>query len=164
LDREESETGNDDDGSRQELGKALTVLRIISGLYQEDLEKTTGVRSSSISDYERGKMIPSLKTLQRLLGGMGLTLSAMEEAQALIEYVRRERLGASPLSGGTGGNEIKAPVSLWIAGNRPALRRDIERVASAAGKDLAQLFRLTLLLLSESPVGDSGLRSGDDST
>ena len=148
---------NEEDWWREELGRALTVLRVAGGVNQDELASLTGIRASSISDYERGKVIPGLRLLQRLLGGLGLSLVDIQDAQGLIESVKRARLGrlAQP-SGGSGEEEAYAPSSLAL--DRLALRRDIERVAGATGKDVAQLIRLILLALCDQPIVPSSVR------
>ena len=73
-----------------ELGMALTVLRIVRGWSQEDLAKASGIRNGSISDYERNRMMPGLKTLQRLMGAMGYPLALLENTQTFIDAVRAD--------------------------------------------------------------------------
>jgi transcriptional regulator with XRE-family HTH domain len=145
---------------REELGRALTVLRVARGLTQHELAKLTRIPSSSISDYERGTMVPGLRILQRLLGGLGLPLVAIQEAQGLVEFVKRARLGASPHPGqGAGEKEATAPSSLTL--DQLALRREIERVSGNVGKSLAQMVRLTLLALCDQPAAASTLGTTD---
>jgi len=154
---------NEGVGWREELGRALTVLRVAGGLTQHELAKLTGIPSSSISDYERGTMVPGLRILQRLLGGLGLPLVAIQEAQGLVEFVKRARLGASPhTSQGAGEKEATVPSSLAL--DRLALRREIERVAGNVGKSLAQMVRLTLLALCDQPAAASTLGTTIDPT
>jgi transcriptional regulator with XRE-family HTH domain len=74
------------------LGVALSLLRIISGLNQKELAESSGIRSSSISDYEQGRKMPELSTLQRLLAPMGLTLAALDHARVFMHQVRLEPL------------------------------------------------------------------------
>jgi len=71
--------------------------------------------------------------------------------------VKRARLGrlAQP-SGRLGEEEAYAPSSSVL--DRLALRRDIERVAGATGKDVAQLIRLILLALCDQPIVPSSVR------
>jgi transcriptional regulator with XRE-family HTH domain len=55
-----------------DLGTVLTVLRVIRGLNQEELAQRSGLRAGTISDYERGKMVPGFNTAQRLLENDGV--------------------------------------------------------------------------------------------
>ena len=52
------------------LGPALRRLRLRRGLSQRELARRAGVTRSMISSYERGTNLPSLPTLDRLLGAL----------------------------------------------------------------------------------------------
>jgi transcriptional regulator with XRE-family HTH domain len=52
-----------------DLAIALTLLRVVRGWTQDDLARAAGTANSSISEYERGKKVPELTTLQRRLVG-----------------------------------------------------------------------------------------------
>ena len=84
------------------LGTALAVLRIIRGWNQEELSRISGIRSGTISDYERGKMVPGLKTLQRLLEALDYPLSAVGQTQAFVESLRGTGISMQPLEGPPG--------------------------------------------------------------
>lgn len=60
--------------------QAIINARKDSGLTQKDLAEKTGITQGDISRLERGNANPSLKTLQRLAEGMGMTLK--------VEFVR----------------------------------------------------------------------------
>jgi transcriptional regulator with XRE-family HTH domain len=53
------------------LGRVLAVLRAALDLTQSDLARLSGVKRSSISEYERGKSTPDAVTLKRLLAATG---------------------------------------------------------------------------------------------
>ena len=57
-----------------EIIQALIEARHISGMTQKELSELTGIAQSDISKLENGSANPSLKTLQRLAEGMGMTL------------------------------------------------------------------------------------------
>ena len=57
-----------------EMIQALIEARHISGMTQKELSELTGIAQSDISKLENGSANPSLKTLQRLAEGMGMTL------------------------------------------------------------------------------------------
>jgi transcriptional regulator with XRE-family HTH domain len=71
-----------------EIATVLIVLRIIRGMNKEELAQAAGLRSSTISEYARGKMVPGLNTVQRLLGAMGYSFGALDQARALISTLR----------------------------------------------------------------------------
>lgn len=54
--------------------QAMIDARKKSGLTQKQLAEKTGIAQSDISKLETGTGNPSLKTLQRLAAGMGMTL------------------------------------------------------------------------------------------
>ena len=68
-----------------DVSVALTVLRVVRGWNQDDLAKASGVRNSSVSDYERGRKVPGLKTLIRLVASMGYPLSAIDHVMSFID-------------------------------------------------------------------------------
>jgi transcriptional regulator with XRE-family HTH domain len=141
-----------------ELGVALTVLRTIRGWTQEELAKASGVKGSSISDYERDKIIPSLKTLQRLTAAMGYSVAAIERVQSFIYSLRTESwlTEATESAWAAGGNHsspdsqeptrVSTPIAPPI--HSEALRREVDRVSAEAGKVVSQLTRLLFVMMS----------------
>jgi transcriptional regulator with XRE-family HTH domain len=112
---------------------SLTILRAVCRMSQGDLAVAAGVTNSAISDYERGKVDPQSQTLHKLLRGLKLPLSILEETYAFIELVRGQ-VGAS-------GSGI-APRS------EPDDRtREIAVVSAEVGRTAARVTRLLLELL-----------------
>lgn len=128
----------------EEVGKVIHVLRVIHSLSQGDLAEVSGVRNSSISNYERGKAIPKLETLQKLAEGMGLPLSAVQETQEFIHRMRSQMRGASV------GDATSFHLGEGAAGrvDAAALRTEMEQVANDAGRLVSRLVRLVLQLLA----------------
>lgn len=81
---------------RENLGAALAVLRSILGWDQAKVARAGGVPPSSVSDYERGKVIPSPRTLAKVLSGMGLPPGALETALGCVRTVRTLSKEGSP--------------------------------------------------------------------
>ena len=54
--------------------RAMINAREKSGMTQKELSEKTGIAQADISRLETGNANPSLKTLQRLAEGMGMTL------------------------------------------------------------------------------------------
>ena len=54
--------------------QAMIDARRNSGLTQKQLSEITGIAQSDISKLENGSSNPSIRTLQRLASGMGMTL------------------------------------------------------------------------------------------
>jgi transcriptional regulator with XRE-family HTH domain len=60
------------------LGRVLAVLRAALDLTQSDLARLSGVKRSSISEYESGRSAPDAMTLERLLLAMGFRWTALD--------------------------------------------------------------------------------------
>ena len=58
-------------GMFADLGKTLRALRESRGLAQAELARQAGLGKSQVSKYERGKELPQLATLEKLLGALG---------------------------------------------------------------------------------------------
>lgn len=128
-----------------DVGVIIHVLRVIRGLSQGDLAQLSGVRNSSISNYERGKSVPKLETLEKLAQGLELPISAMEEAQ---EFIRRMRLRGQR---GATASQLAVP-GLDSAGGYPPqdptlLHRELDRLSSEAGRVLSETLRVVLAML-----------------
>ena len=124
-----------------ELGTVLTVLRIVRGMNQEELAQASGLRSGTISDYERGKMVPGFNTVQRLLEAMEYSFGALDQARALISSLRPDS---------TSEDELRA----WGLPEGPAaLRWEVQQVSAEAGRVVARLTRLLFVLMSSPPPG-----------
>jgi transcriptional regulator with XRE-family HTH domain len=55
-------------------GDLLREARLRAGLAQTELAERAGIARSQVSRYERGKVLPSLETLRRLVRSCGLEL------------------------------------------------------------------------------------------
>jgi len=64
--------------------RALRILRLLPDWPQKRLAAAAGVQLSTISDYERGKKVPSVATLRRLAAALGLPDSKVDETLALL--------------------------------------------------------------------------------
>lgn len=79
----------------RDLGLALAVLRVARGWTQGRLSQASGVRASSISDYEGGKTSPELDSLRRLLKAMDYGFAELELAEQFLSALRLRRSGAA---------------------------------------------------------------------
>ena len=66
------------------LGRALRWLREDRGLKQEDVAQIAGITRPMLSAYERGRVQPTLDTLDRLLRALDCDLSALSEALKIV--------------------------------------------------------------------------------
>jgi len=138
------------DKADEEFRIALQILRIVRGWTQGDLAKACGLRAATISDYERGKMFPGQRTMQRFLAAEGFSLAALEDAQTFVRRLRGESL--------SGIEDLGAEV--WQALGDPALRREIEEVSLEAGRVVSRIVRLLMIVLQR----ETAARPERDST
>lgn len=134
-----------------ELSVALTVLRVVRGWNQDDLAKASGVGNSAVSDYERGRKVPELKTLERLVSAMGYPLSAIDQARMFIESLRSgsalfdPTLMRRPAPSGSTGGEQAIP-----QGGPAALQWEVEQVSVEMGRAVSRLTRVMFALMGHS--------------
>ena len=62
----------------EKVGPALRRIRQERGLTQRDLAKRAGLTPAMVSSYERGKRLPSLRSLSYLLGALHAHLWHLE--------------------------------------------------------------------------------------
>ena len=122
-----------------DLGTALVLLRTIAGWTQEDLAHASRIRGSSISDYERGKIVPGLKTLRRLLNAEGFPLAALEQALTFIEMLLTVR--RFPLDAEKESLSASPPVARLFV-DSAAYRQEVEKVATEAATVVGRMVRL----------------------
>jgi transcriptional regulator with XRE-family HTH domain len=129
------------------LNVALSILRVVRGWSQEELEKR------SISDYERGRIVPELATLRRLLGAMGYPFAALDDTQTFVLTLRADsalRAAASlavvgsPPGFGSDGTE---PAPAGEPAARPSLHFEMERAAIDVGQMACRVTRLAFALM-----------------
>jgi transcriptional regulator with XRE-family HTH domain len=122
---------------------ALSILRISRGWSQDQVAREAGITNSALSEYERGKKTPELKSVRKIVTALGYPLSAIERTEEFLETLRAESLlearpepdgGVSlvPLSR-TPPPAGAAPVLLPPRPS-PALRSRARRVAAQVGQ------------------------------
>jgi transcriptional regulator with XRE-family HTH domain len=127
-----------------ELGTVLAVLRIVRGMNQEELARASGLRGGTISDYERGKIVPGLNTVQRILDAMGYPFGALDRARSLINALRPENLA-----------EDSAQSSGHLDGPE-ALHWEVEQVSAEAGRVVSRLTRLLFVVMNSTKPKETG--------
>lgn len=63
--------------SGKKLGENLKRIRLAKKLSQGDLSKSLGVDRAYISNIENGRMNPTLSTLEKLAGALGISSSEL---------------------------------------------------------------------------------------
>jgi transcriptional regulator with XRE-family HTH domain len=127
--------------AHREIARALTVLRVARGWNQDELARASEVRPSAISDYERGRKMPELETLRRLLAAMGYPLAAIDFTRAFIESLT----SGSALAPFRGSPIVPGP-AVGAPGTR-ALSFEIDQVAAECGRAATRFVRIALTLL-----------------
>jgi transcriptional regulator with XRE-family HTH domain len=69
---------------------ALSILRISRGWSQDQVAKASGLTNSALSEYERGKKIPELKSVRKIVRALGYELSAIERTEEFLRELRTE--------------------------------------------------------------------------
>ena len=64
-----------DEKTRQDIASKLKKFRLKKGLFQTDVAKKAGLNSNFYSKVERGDAIPSVITLKKILGALGVKSS-----------------------------------------------------------------------------------------
>ena len=85
-------------GAFQDLGKALRWLRTRQDRKQYEIAEEAGITKAMLSAYETGKQNPSIETLEKILGALGVDLLEMHNALQVnhsTEEVRVEQSGWS---------------------------------------------------------------------
>jgi DNA-binding XRE family transcriptional regulator len=72
-----------------ELGDVLAVLRIARGMRQEELAQACEIRRETVSDYERGKIIPGINTVHSFLRAMGYSFESLDHARGMLAALHR---------------------------------------------------------------------------
>lgn len=137
-----------------DVGVIIHVLRVVRGLSQGDLARLSGVRNSSISNYERGKSIPKLDTLEKLAQGLGLPVSAMESTREFIHRMRSRAGGREPSLNLESGGPLVQP-GAYPQLDPDALRAELDRLSADAGRVASEILRLALGLLASSRPGET---------
>ncbi|MEO8668095.1 MAG: helix-turn-helix domain-containing protein [Bauldia sp.] len=76
----------------QEIGTRVRALRSSRGMRLEDLAARSGVSRAMLSRIERGESSPTAQLLNRVCGGLGVTLSTLfAEAERQGSPLRRRR-------------------------------------------------------------------------
>lgn len=137
--------------SEGDLSVTLAVLRVVRGWNQHELARAAGVRINSVSEYERGKKLPELKTLERLVTAMGYPLGAVDSTRRFVRTLRTESvfagLGSSWEESLVGESRSGEPPADWAELDPAALQWEIEQVSADAGRVASRLTRLVFLMI-----------------
>jgi transcriptional regulator with XRE-family HTH domain len=142
--------------SGKDLSRSLAILRISRGWSQDQLARAAGITNSALSEYERGKKVPELKSLRKLVSALGYSLSALE----LTEDFLRELQAGSHLEARPEpeGGYALMPTSGRLEGGsatqslRSRARRMAALLGQAAVSFCALLFDILIAMTKEGRV------------
>jgi transcriptional regulator with XRE-family HTH domain len=100
------------------LGKAISLLRLLRGRSQASVAREAGIGNSQLSKYESGKELPRLDSLERVLAALGVGYLELFRALKRIDHT------AANL-GGESKDEIDSP---WTTLLSPEPQAAFERV------------------------------------
>jgi DNA-binding XRE family transcriptional regulator len=129
-----------------DLPLSLTLLRLSRGWSQDALAKASGITNSALSEYERGKKTPELKTLYKIVSALGYSLSALERIPGFLADLRAESLVEAQT--GPGGTCVLVPAgSVSSSTVEPSLHARARRVAAQLGQAVTSVSLLLFDLL-----------------
>lgn len=134
------------------LGRVLAVLRAALDLTQSELARLSGVKRSSISEYERGKSTPDAVTLERLLGAMRFRWSALDFGGWFIDRLLLDCRAPE-------GENIQGGTAPLVTASALATRLSADVVV--ASQTAARLSKLVLTLKEEQKREDMPLQTGN---
>ena len=118
------------------LGRALALLREMRGLSQMALSRRARIGKSQLSKYERGRELPKLDTLERLLGVLEVSPLSFFYTLAMLDDLL-EKLDA-------GADRRLAPLLLPLN----ALHPQLDNALSLAVRQLFRLYHLRMQVLA----------------
>jgi transcriptional regulator with XRE-family HTH domain len=71
-----------------DFGQALRVLRITRELEQQQVARKAGVSKSALSEYEKGKKVPTVPALARVLEALDYSQAAHAEVVDFLQYLK----------------------------------------------------------------------------
>jgi transcriptional regulator with XRE-family HTH domain len=116
----------------------LAILRLSRGWSQDQVARATGLTNSAISEYERGKKVPELRNVRKIIAALGYRLSAVERTEDFLADLRAEGVlearetadgdfALAPSLAAVPAAELAEPAA-------PPLRQRARRVAAQVGQ------------------------------
>ena len=124
----------------EDLGRAITIFRLIGGWSQGELAEAAGLKQGTISEYEKGKTDPQSQTLRKLLLALGVSYSILDQTLAFIQWLREQ------MEESKGRTSLEELESAWLG--EQGIRTEIVRVSADGGRFASRLLRLILEILT----------------
>jgi transcriptional regulator with XRE-family HTH domain len=116
-------------GARSDLAAALTILRQLRGMRQDQLAAAAGVSSALLKKIEQGRRRARPGTLRAILRALGVEAATLDEMVALVGKVRRNGPAAAAR-----GSEMTAPEACPTSRDLAALEDLLRAHLEAAGR------------------------------
>ncbi len=107
---------------------AIHVMRVLLRWTQKDLADAIGIGTSSISDWETGKVIPRPNSVERVLKGMKLKPAALDRTLGYIHEMRGAFGGKPYPKTAPEGDDIRE-VSSGVTVLDPTTRMEIDTMS-----------------------------------
>jgi len=107
----------------------LAILRLSRGWSQDQVARATGLTNSAISEYERGKKVPELRNVRKIVAALGYRLSAIERTEDFLADLRAE--GVLEAHETAEGDLSLAPIALIPPPGPLAAAGELEEAAPA---------------------------------
>jgi transcriptional regulator with XRE-family HTH domain len=134
----------------RDLGRAITLLRVVRGWDQGALAKAARISPSAISEYERGRKIPELATLERILRAMEYPLSAIDHTRNYVVTLMAGTFFVAP--------PVPSSIERPPPESSGAVAWEISQAAADLGNATARYARIILHVLGRRPAPDRGDR------
>ena len=129
----------DEKTAPEDLRLLVRILRGLRNWSQKELAEAAGLDSSSISRYESGRMVPPLKTVERLAETVGLSMAIV--GMCLLPALKAARLA------------MTLPGTL-IDGDLSKAAEEFGSGLAAAGRAMVTAFMIELKSLGQEPWGE----------
>lgn len=83
-------------GDERHVGGALRLLRERAELRQVEVARRAHIAPGMLSAYERGKQLPPLAVLFRILEALGVSLSDLEAAILALRWTNARKVEMTP--------------------------------------------------------------------
>lgn len=138
----------------EHLGRKISILRISRGWSQDQLARAAGITGSALSEHERGKKIPELKSLRKITSALGYSLSALDRTEDfLCELQAESTLEARPEPEG-GYTLVPVNLSPQTISAPQSLRARARRTAALMGQAVTSFSVLLFDVLMAGREGE----------
>jgi|GEM_PF-1386639 transcriptional regulator with XRE-family HTH domain len=132
-----------DQDRAKEVGLVLRQLRIVREMGQQETARKVGITRSMLSTYERGRVMPEMATLERILAVLRSTWADFERLRVVTRSLRLGRSsGTEPSTPPTEAMDgVLIAMQGWLESVRGEMKQQVETLLAPApestGEDTA---------------------------